>query len=417
MRRYLALALVAFALAGCGSSDETPLGAPPHYRIPGCEAFDTAPCDIRAASCQERLMQIAACLRQEAPAPLPPVSVMTEAEVADLFRQQAATQEPSPHRREFETAFGMFGLVAPGAFETDAMVNSTLQFIDGFYRWEQNDIVIVDHGEGTEAESASDVLVHEFVHVLQDREVDLATWGNDYPGTFDARLALKAVVEGEARFHEIRYRAPMLGIDPRRVDWQRTFQNRVDAAEKWVQGQASPLIAASDALPYEWGARLAAFAWDQTGHAGVTERFANPPATTHAWMASIEGVVLDEFTPRTLEPPAADGWTLIGSDVLGAAGVFLSVSEHGPPHDARAAALAWRGDLFAVYQSAPDTTGAATNVAVWSVDFADEGSAHDVGERFSALAQLSVGVAGSRLTLAASDRSTDLSWALPPAPE
>src|SRR4051812_43226673 len=83
----ISAALVAWAaLAGCGN-DSSPSGADDAkpVPVPGCEAIDHAPCDVRAMSCQVRLGALAACLRGDQATDLPAAQVISEADFAAML--------------------------------------------------------------------------------------------------------------------------------------------------------------------------------------------------------------------------------------------------------------------------------------------------------------------------------------------
>src|SRR2546423_15347360 len=50
-----------------------------------------------------------------------------------------------------------------------------------------------------------------------------------FSDTQDMALAANSIIEGEARMHETRYQASVLGLDPSQVDWMRRFDNSVAA--------------------------------------------------------------------------------------------------------------------------------------------------------------------------------------------
>src|SRR5204862_1879005 len=104
----------------------------------------------------------------------------------------------------------------------------------GVYSDTRKDILIIDHGADFDDESASPVLVHEMVHALQDREVDLTQFKTTFAKTDDSSLASRSIIEGEARMHETRYRASVLGLDPADVDWTRRFDNAVALDQKFL---------------------------------------------------------------------------------------------------------------------------------------------------------------------------------------
>jgi hypothetical protein len=411
MKRRLVGLLAAALLSACGASDDESLGAPPRYGIPGCERFATAPCGVLERDCQLRLLQIAACLRETEPGELPPVSVMTEAAYAVYLAQDQS--DPLPP--EVEKAFVMLGVVSPGALAPSSMTTELVTKIAGFYREDKQDVVIIDHGPGSDEESASATLVHEFVHVLQDREVGLGAFSAARGPYLDSALAARSLIEGEARWHQLRYAAAMLGIDSRRVDWSKTLQNRVAGAEAWVMEQPSPFVAGQLALPYEWGARYLFFDWQQTGQAAIRARFSEPPATTHALMASVAATLDDDFAPSEIAlPTAPDGWERLADEVLGSFGTFFFLERATSPERARELALAWRGDHLGIYR-APSGAGGSVAAVIWYVDFASEQAAADAaGFMPSPAAASSSRVSGTRLFVGRSQSYVDFGWAVPP---
>jgi hypothetical protein len=411
MKRRLAGCLSAALLSACGASDDESLGAAPRYGIPGCERFSTAPCGVLERDCQLRLLEIAACLRETKPGELPPVSVMTEADYAAYLAQDQSAPLPP----EVEKAFVMLGLVSPGALAPSSMTTELVSKVAGFYREDQQDVVIIDHGPGSDEESASATLVHEFIHVLQDREVGLGAFSAARGPYLDSSLAARALIEGEARWHQLRYAAAMLGVDSRRVDWSKTLQNRVEGTEAWVLEQPSPFVAGQFALPYEWGARYLFFEWQQTGQAAIRARFSEPPVTTHAVMASVAATLDDDFAPSQIAlPTPPDGWELLGDEVLGSFGTFFLLERAAGRVRARELALAWRGDHLGIYR-APSDAGSVAAV-IWYVDFASNQAAIDAaGFMPSPPAASSSRVSGTRVFVwgSGSQSYVDFGWAAP----
>jgi hypothetical protein len=408
----LALSLT---LAACGTSDENGpgLGAPPLSRIPGCEQFDPAACDVKTTECQERLLGLAACLRGSDATELPPVTIMSESEFSAYLEQQYAQQDPPRGQAKWQQAFVMLNLVAPGGLEPDAEIAQATQNIWGFYDADTKSVSIIDHGSDSNLETASSALLHEFVHVLQDRDIDLTAYAAR-TDVYDASLAAKAITEGEARFHEERYDAAMLGLDWEQIDWYRLFENEVNSAAQWVLKQDSPLTAAWDAFPYAWGARFVHLGWDATGHAGVLELLAAPPGDTELVMASSKRLSTDVGALEIPVPAAPATWNLIGEEVLGAFGTFELAGRH-PTNDstqtsdsAQSLALAWRGDRLSLFEDANETLA-----VVWIAEFADAGAASSAADIIAprSLGTTLVRTRDERLVVAVSSDISNLDWA------
>lgn len=409
--KRLRQSLVALALlVGCGD-DGPGTGSRPLRPVPGCEAIDHTPCDVRDASCQARLFALAGCLRGEDPGSLPPIAVVSEADFATMLTNEAAMHAPQPHRATWDWALSGLKLIQPGDLGTDAMIAQSVTVL-GVYRDDTKDIVIVDHGADFNAESASPVLVHEFVHALQDREVGLTQYFTAFAKSDDSNLAARSIVEGEARMHETRYRASVLGLDPAAIDWMRRFESEVTLDQTYLLMQPSPLTVTSQTFPYEWGARYVYYRWVQDGMGGVHGLFLAPPVTTRVLMASVDMDVAPEPEPAhpTLPIPPS-GWTAADTGVLGAWGIFLAMTEGAgaASSEIQSLALHWRADAIGIYESPAGATA-----FVWRIDVGDEASAATAASRLASLPGVTVGRTGTVVGLARTSDSQPLDWAFAP---
>jgi hypothetical protein len=408
------LALVALAVAACSDDDAPgdPLGVVPQFPVPGCEHIEHSPCNVTDARCQERLLGLAACLRGSEPGSVPPVTLMTEQEYAAYVSDQFAADPPEdpPH---YEEALVLLGLAKSGALSQSTLTADALEHVWGVYRDDTDDVLLIDHGFGGDVSSASNVLVHEFVHVLQDREIDLTAFRETHSSSVDSMLAARGAVEGEARFHQTRYWASLLGLNPAEIDWRRRLQQAVELSETWVLEQPSPYTAMRQVFQYEWGARNIGFVWETGGRTAVRERLDAPPKTTHTLLASVDGAASPELEGVPVEAPLPPAeWTLLHDTTQGAWCVFLLLASSGgaEPAHARELALAWRGDRFTVYSGAIGT--APDTAVVWELVFADASGAAAVDELAKSLVP-AVGVVrtDARLVIAASKSGRPLDWA------
>ena len=408
------IAAVSAGSVGCGDG-----GAPamPVWRpVPGCEAIDHTPCDVRAPSCQTRLFALAACLRGEIPGDLPPVTVISEADYAAELTAEAAMDTPSPHLATWDWAWSSLKLASPGGLATQAMIAEWVKSVWGVYRGgATKDIQIIDHGAAFDVQSASPVLVHEMIHALQDREVDLDQFHATFGTNSDSRLAVRSIPEGEARLHETRYRASALGLDPAQVDWTRRLDNALLLDEQHLIKDPSPLTKTSLAFPYEWGAHYVYNRWVASAMSGVHGLYVAPPVTSRVLMASAGmNVDLDPEPaperPALPSPPA--GWTAVGSDVLGAWAVFLTMTKSAPEiatSTLETLALAWGADQIGIFEGP-----AGAMAFVWRIDLGV--SAAQVGALLQGRSNVRVAVAGTVVTLAAGGDGAVLDWAFAPSP-
>ena len=407
MRRALAKALpfVLVVLAGCGADDKD---TAPRYPIPGCESFDTSPCDITTPACQTRLFELAACLHGVEPGDMPPVTLMSENDFRSYLAAEAAAQQPMPNQDRWDAANEVLGLVAPGGLDTATEIDDTVKAVGGFYDDQTKTVHVIDHGADSTPETSCPVLLHEFVHSLQDREVDLTSFRQMHDATYDADLASDAVIEGEAQFQAQRYMASMLGLDPKSVDWARFYAEGIASAEEQIAQAPSPLTATPNSYPYAWGSRYISLGWAATGHSGVLDLFAEPPADTQREMASVVARTDDVAGPPIAAPAAPAQLTFVGDDALGALGAFelLARSEDA---SAESIVLDWRSDHLWIYAGTNAAELPSTTV-VWACDFKTAGSAAGAARHVFG-GQTEARAVGSRLVVAGADDGSSVDWA------
>jgi hypothetical protein len=380
IRCSLLLGALSLALAGCGAEDSRD-GSRSYPPVPGCEHIDHAPCDTMETSCQTLRLELAACLRGSEPGELPPVTRWTEQQYTDYLRA-ALAENPRPAPDHSERALSILGLVKPGGFAPDPMVMDRVAWIWGFYSSETRDITLIDHGQPAADARWNALLTHELVHALQDRDVDLQAYHREHGVSYDAMLAERAITEGEARLHETRYTASLHGVDPAKVDWREQFEDQIASGERWVSEQPSPLLASLSVFPYDYGQRFVDFAWRSGGHDAVLALMSAPPSSTQVLMASSDGPS-EPPVPVELSPPTPpEGWSPPGNDVLGALGLFLTLTRVASAEAVRPAALAWRSDLFSVYAGPSQPSETAL---VWQLELADETSAGTVAANLETL--------------------------------
>lgn len=423
------------AFLGCGGGDDSgaaPLGPLPQFPVPGCEHIDHSPCDTRMRECDARLFELAACLRGTEPGDLPTITLVSQEQYADYLTglqhtvfHRPLTDTPFWPRvsAQYEAALVLLGLIEPGALAPQAAVDRRVDLIWGVYRWATKDILMVDHGAPADDPASNFILVHEFIHALQDREVDLQSWETEHSVDSDSGLAADSVVEGEARLHESRYRASLYGLDPGTLDWHSYFDSVIAQSDQWILEQPSRYLYSGFAFPYDYGSRFVNFAWEANAHEGVLGLFDSPPASTQLLMASVDGVAAAPPVAQVPAPISPSEWTLIATNALGAWGTFLVLAPTTTPQVARDLALHWRGDelfiyttadLFAVpLQDAAAEPAVTTTAVVWKLELADESSASAVALDLQKLSG-TVRSQGTSVTFAASDPIAPLDWTFTP---
>lgn len=356
-------------------------------------------------------MELAACLRGSEPLALPPVTNLTTDEFLALLNQDIL-ENPPPDPNHYEIALDLLGLVAPGALRPEARIMADVERFWGIYRNAEKDILIIDHGVAADEPEPNLVLLHEFVHALQDADVDLGGYVTEYSTSDDSNLAARSVVEGEARFHETRYWSSILGLDPVRIDWTEHFQNVVELAEEAALSSESPYLTGRAYFPYEHGARFVNHAWSDLGQVGIDALFASPPTRSLALMTSVSAIEPADWPEPefpALEPP--EPFTLWAETSLGAWGLFLQLARPSGREVAHDVAVTLRGDRLGIFFG--ESTRIETTV-VWQLEFAADIDA----QQMESLVRNRTGVSflreGNRFVMALSTSPLALDWALVP---
>lgn len=391
--RYLGLWL---ALAGCGAT--------PGTSLPLCN-LSSEPCDIRETACQERLLHVAACLREDDPGSLPVVHLLSEAEALSWYAQK---NPPRPVPDHWANAMSLLELVTPDAYSSPIAAEEFATSVAGFYHYATKELFVIDHDVAADDARSSDVLVHELVHYLQDRDLDLDAYFDGHSATADSAWAARAMVEGEAELHAARFTVAKLGLDLEDSEWDRHFQARIGLSESWMLAQPSRYTAAWGSFPYAFGQRRLGWQWELGGEAALLEDFASTPTTTYSLFAVEKGAPLRKAAALPIARPTAPPELLPRVDTrLGALSVYLAAGTTSPelPHTL---ALAWRGDRLSSFASAD---GGET-VVVWTVVFAEVTNAADfVGLVARRMPRGQFRAVDNRVTIAAASSDRPIPWA------
>jgi hypothetical protein len=346
------IAVFATLTFGCGSADEKPeLAYGERQPVLGCEHIQSARCDIRVPACQQTLFALASCLRQDSGGTLPTVRIITEAELrSELEAAVAELEVPNPNH--FEIALSMLGMAEAGSFSKQTLVNQSLSWVAAQYSSKSKRVSIIDRQNGTDTDAANSILVHEFIHALQDQAGHLEY--SDDIESFDRRLARTSVVEGEAELYQTLMDAAAVGVPVETLDLKKAFWNVATLGEDKLLEQTSAYTAARSLLPYGWGAHFAYLAFAEGGATQVKTLF-KPAVTCMQRVFASEDTLAREPERTPVVLPSVDATlNVFAEEQLGSTGILM-LSRKLPNAGRRAWAQAWRGDLLRVYASGSST--------------------------------------------------------------
>jgi hypothetical protein len=356
--------------------------SPALVRINGCEGESHEPCDIRDARCQTAVLSLTLCLRGNSDGVDVATRVISKGEYRAELQAQYAESE-YVHPTDYETALWLLGLVEAGALDQPTLINESADFVTGFYSARDQRVTVIDTGDPLDDAYAASLLLHEYVHALQDQDYQLESFWNDHVTSYDTSLAVSALREGEARLYESLAFAAFAGLNVRALDLDKVFESAEFYGLGWLLEQPSPYTAAWRSFPYTVGARYAYLAWRSGGHEAVDAQWDDPPVSTLRLMASDETIAPEPDATAPAEPAVAVDLQRVEQTTLGALGVAMFA--RGEPLDTvRQVAGGWRGDRLWVH--ARDDEVAVS----WQLFVSDESTATElvsIGRRVFATTQ------------------------------
>jgi hypothetical protein len=303
-RAWTVALVVAAAAAGCAA--ETPCGL--------------QLCDIRQPACQRMVGAATACLRGQANADVPIRVISQQQFIAESIAAGEGGVDKTLFARWMD-ALVLFRLAAPGVDVAQASYEQAA-WVAAFYWPGDRSITIIDRGRPLDTRGAVSLLVHEYMHALQDLSVGLDTFRERLANDLDRLLASKAVTEGEATLVEDLSALGLFGASERRVTWPDVFSRwqgwaRADAATSKL-----PVDQSLGHFPYPFGLPYVHAAYREGGFAAVERLYAEPPVSSAQVLAGF-GVAAGPAVPWAEElgdeavPVLPARYTLVDTDRLG----------------------------------------------------------------------------------------------------
>lgn len=362
-----------------------------------------------------------------------PLEVMSRDEIEREIMTIVDRDMPPEWRVRVDRGYKAFGLVPMDSDVLGDMIRLVVSQAGGFYDPEDKRVILPDDLEefmgkmvgemavgvpGFMEPMMRNILTHEFTHALQDQHLDLATVMNLAMDDDDVRLALTALVEGDATLIGMGAMMDPGGNLEGLLERDAMAMGAMMGAGGGMMGadaNAMPEILKQTLMfPYIHGSVLVTTMVQEGGFERVNAAFDDPPISTEQ-LLHIEKYLFeprDEPIEITLPVVNLDdlGWEAVAQNTFGE---FQTRVLLGNTPDAIAAAEGWGGDRFQAWEH-EDGRLAAVWISVWDTDadarqFAEELAYHE-GKRFSGDAgRQKRQDTGDRLEIAVGTRE-DLSW-------
>lgn len=362
-----------------------------------------------------------------------PVELMSRAKIEDEILLMVDRDMPPAYRKQIDLGYKAFGLVPPDSDVLNDMIKLVVSQAGGFYDPEAKHVILPDDLEEFMGEMVGEVvagvdgfmdpmmrniLTHEFTHALQDQHHDLNAMMGMAMDDDDVKLALTALVEGDATLigtgammDEGGDMTNLLKQDPAAMGAMMGAGGGMMGAE----ANAMPAILKETLIfPYVYGYILVTTMVQDGGFARIDKAFSDPPLSTEQLLHIEKYLGEERDDPIEITLPdmnlAELGWQPVGQNTMGE---FQTRVLLGSSPDAIEAAKGWDGDRFQVWEH-EDGRLALAWISVWDTaadakQFAEELAYHE-GKRFTGEAGKTKSTnEHGRYELAVGDEN-DLSW-------
>lgn len=352
-RKFWAAGGVALSMlcVACSSDGRAPFRG----RSPTAGCVAPRQCDITERECQEAVFEATVCERNQ-PAAAPPVVRMQSVE--DFRSEQRAAAEKNPVPESWEAALRLLRLVPEGKSVLEVAIDQSAAAVAAYYSDETDVVTVLERDQSPDPQADVHVLAHEFVHALQDAEVDLGAFLDANAVSSDSTVAVRTLVEGEATVVSYAVVARSFGVPPQRTDWQLYRDTLANEVVELASGAESPMLAAFQLFPYSAGFSALFEPWLAEGDLSA---YYEEPITAFAdFLDAAEPgrTVVETLDCYPVDPPP--GFTAVDQDSFGVIGALAAVDDF---LSFESLEQAWRGDAVVVFR------GDAGYAAAWTVRF------------------------------------------------
>lgn len=334
-----------------------------------------------------------------------PVQLMSRAKIETEILEMVDRDMPAEYRRQIDLGYKAFGLVPMDSDVLNDMIRLVVSQAGGFYDPAEKHVILPDDLEEFMGQMVGDmvaqadgfmdpimrnIMTHEFTHALQDQHHDLNAIMDVAMDDDDVRLAITALVEGDATLigtgalmSDDGDMTNLLKQDPAAMGSMMGAGGGMMGAE----ANAMPAILKETLIfPYMYGYILVTTMVQEGGFAAVDRAFGDPPLSSEQLLHIEKYLGEERDDPIEITLPDVNlaelGWEPVGQNVMGE---FQTRVLLGGSPDAIEAAKGWDGDRYQVWQHEDGRLGLAW-ISVWDSDaeamqFAEELAYHE-GRRF-----------------------------------
>lgn len=279
-----------------------------------------------------------------------PMELLDRAGLRDFLMSLVDADDAIKVHGDYLKLLRVLGLQPRDGASIDAVVETLVEHMLGFYDSEAKYMVLINGGGALGAEEKV-TYAHEFTHALQDQHFDLTRLTGAATANQDRGQAARALVEGDATYSMLRW--AFQELTPKELF---EFFFSAPAPTGPAPSLDGVLAAAGSAgFTYGQGMRFVHHLHNVGGFGAVNQALLHPPTTTEQIFHPEKYLRGEEAVP--VELPLADdllglGWTSLIDDSLGMLGVGGLVAEYADGRAAERVANGWGGDHFSLLEHA-----------------------------------------------------------------
>jgi hypothetical protein len=245
--------------------------------------------------------------------------------------------------RAVELTLKKLGLVTSNFDYRSLVVKLLTEQVAGFYEPKSKKFYLADW---ISIDAQKPIMVHELTHALQDQHFDLERFDNWSKTESDSRLAITALVEGDATAAMYKYilENPLVAI--------KAFASMGNINSEQLNN-APRVIRESFGFPYQQGTEFVGRLYNKGGWDMVSSAYTTLPQSTEQILhieKYLKGEQPIKISLPDLSSDLGQDWKLIENNVNGEWGYYLTIVDFMSGNEEAAAAVAgWGGDRFNVY--------------------------------------------------------------------
>ncbi|MDQ5826133.1 MAG: hypothetical protein M3441_18225, partial [Chloroflexota bacterium] len=222
----------------------------------------------------------------------------------------------------------------------------------GFYSPDTNQLFVLGEADNMNPETRA-TLAHEFVHALQDQHFDLVRLIQQYSHDSDRRLAMRALVEGDATMSDLLYTYNHEQIDYSKQEQESVARSNAQEHSTEEEDMEGMYVGRTIYFPYIQGSDFVYELSRVGGYSTINQAYQDPPVSSEQIMHPEKYLQTPHDVPMHVAlPPLTDtlgtGWTFKREDTAGEWELLMVLDETKASNSEKAAA-GWGGAKYSFY--------------------------------------------------------------------